>query len=225
MQCCIPTVNVIAGVVPLRTTAPPAANLPSVHATTTSLLQALLHLLLPRLEAPSPPLVTACAVPKMATANVRAVSAAHNMDTVEMAAPSFGTCAGGSTGTPAAQDATVPVTSSGGGNFDFSGRATYYNTRAFGAGGQTTTGIGACGGQLWDSDYAVALNSPQYSQGGWCGQQICIQADGAAVTATVLDLCPECPWGALDLTPAAYQAVSGGSLGMIPSVRWRRGAC
>ncbi|KXS12965.1 hypothetical protein M427DRAFT_387679 [Gonapodya prolifera JEL478] len=135
----------------------------------------------------------------------------------------FGTCGGA-----AAQGAVVPVPAppppAAAGAGSFSGRATYYNTRAFGAGGQTTTGIGACGSQLWDSDYAVALNSGQYSQGGWCGVKICIQnpSTGAQTTATVLDLCPECPWGAVDLTPAAFGAINNGNLGMLPSVNWWR---
>ncbi|KAJ9099258.1 hypothetical protein QFC21_004139 [Naganishia friedmannii] len=78
----------------------------------------------------------------------------------------------------------------------FGGRATYY-----------ATGLGACGQTNTDSDYIVALNSAQYG-GGYpgpeCFKQIQISANGKTATATIMDECPTCSYGELDLSPSLF---------------------
>lgn len=47
------------------------------------------------------------------------------------------------------------------GSGSFSGQATFF-----------AVGLGACGGTNKDSDFIVALNQPQYEEGGWCYEMI-----------------------------------------------------
>ncbi|GHJ89992.1 hypothetical protein NliqN6_6394 [Naganishia liquefaciens] len=79
---------------------------------------------------------------------------------------------------------------------DFGGRATFY-----------ATGLGACGEWNNDSDYIVALNSAQYG-GGYpgpeCFKQIKIWANGQEATATIMDECPSCNYGDLDMSPSLF---------------------
>ncbi|KAJ9120320.1 hypothetical protein QFC24_005274 [Naganishia onofrii] len=78
----------------------------------------------------------------------------------------------------------------------FGGRATFYET-----------GLGACGEWNNDSDYIVALNSEQYG-GGYpgpeCFKKIQISANGQTATATIMDECPTCSYGQLDLSPSLF---------------------
>jgi hypothetical protein len=78
----------------------------------------------------------------------------------------------------------------------FGGRATFY-----------ATGLGACGEYNNDSDYIVALNSAQYG-GGYpgpeCFKQIQISANGKTATATIMDECPTCNYGDLDMSPSLF---------------------
>ena len=77
----------------------------------------------------------------------------------------------------------------------FSGDLTFY-----GGAGQG----GACSSSYVPDGYTtVAMNNPQYSNGGVCGACVkaCYQADGGnrCFNAIVDNLCPECASGSLDL--------------------------
>lgn len=103
----------------------------------------------------------------------------------------------------------------------FKGDATYY-----------TPGLGACGETSSESDYIVALNSPQFHQssssssGGnsnyntFCGKKVEITKGGKSVKATVVDLCPSCDHGSLDLSPAAFEKIADKSEGRV-KVSWQ----
>ncbi|WVR06668.1 hypothetical protein IAU60_003700 [Kwoniella sp. DSM 27419] len=95
------------------------------------------------------------------------------------------------------------------------GQATYFEV-----------GLGACGWTNVDSDYIVAVNSPQYGlngYGGNCGQtlEITNTDNGKKITAYVADECPTCSWGSLDLSPSAFSALTDGNmdLGVFP-ISW-----
>lgn len=88
-----------------------------------------------------------------------------------------------------------------------SGSLTYYNP---------SVGYGACGWWNSDSDYVVALNKDQFdpnTPGGnpnhntLCGSRLRVQSNGRSVDVTIVDRCPSCNWGDLDLSPAAFQAL------------------
>lgn len=75
-----------------------------------------------------------------------------------------------------------------------SGRATFYDP---------STGPGSCGRTFQKSDPIVAVNTAQYSQSD-CFRWITITANGKTASAQITDLCPSCPWGALDLSPGLF---------------------
>lgn len=68
-----------------------------------------------------------------------------------------------------------------------------------------------------DSDFIVALNSPQYG-GGYpgpnCFKQIQISANGKTATATIMDQCPGCGYGDLDMSPALFNHFADPSVGV-----------
>lgn len=79
------------------------------------------------------------------------------------------------------------------GDGSFTGRATYYST-----------GIGACGHTNTDSEFVVALNANQYDASDWCGKKIKITFGKKTKTAVIMDKCPGCSFGSLDMSPALF---------------------
>nr|KAG8950187.1 hypothetical protein FRC03_012944 [Tulasnella sp. 419] len=80
---------------------------------------------------------------------------------------------------------------------DNKGRATWYNV-----------GMGACGKHNVDSDFIVALNSPQYGSGypgPNCFKEITLSYNGKTAQAMIMDECPPCPSGGLDLSPDLFE--------------------
>jgi hypothetical protein len=62
-----------------------------------------------------------------------------------------------------------------------------------------------------ESDYIVALNSAQYG-GGYpgpnCGRSITISYGGKTAVATIMDQCPSCGFGDLDLSRSLFNHFS-----------------
>ncbi|OWT35788.1 hypothetical protein J008_06562 [Cryptococcus neoformans] len=83
------------------------------------------------------------------------------------------------------------------------GRATFYSP---------SVGIGACGWQNTDEELVVALNAPQYALNADhnCGQSVRItnEQNGNQEIAKVVDLCPGCNDGDLDMSPALFGALN-----------------
>ncbi|EUC56528.1 riboflavin-aldehyde forming enzyme, putative [Rhizoctonia solani AG-3 Rhs1AP] len=90
----------------------------------------------------------------------------------------------------------------------FTGDATYYHA-----------GLGACGGTNGDWEYVVALNAPQWNNGANCYRGITVQAYGKQFNAAIVDLCPGCGYGSLDLTPSLFQAFTSLDVGRF-GVTW-----
>ncbi|KAH8989623.1 hypothetical protein EDB86DRAFT_1873628 [Lactarius hatsudake] len=68
-------------------------------------------------------------------------------------------------------------------------------------------GITACGGEYEPSDFVVALNGAMFGSGypgPHCGKKIVLTANGNTATVTVVDMCPGCPYGGLDLTRGVF---------------------
>lgn len=80
-----------------------------------------------------------------------------------------------------------------------SGEATYY----------AATGSGAC---MFDPSpgnlMVAAINAPDWSGSAWCGA--CARIDGplGTITVRIVDLCPECQSGDLDLSPEAFEQIA-----------------
>ncbi|KAI8967444.1 RlpA-like double-psi beta-barrel-protein domain-containing protein-containing protein [Mycotypha africana] len=90
----------------------------------------------------------------------------------------------------------------------YSGTATWYKPATEGG------PKGACDGQHIDDDSPiVALNKDQYgdldSKSDMCGSKIKIKGEAGEATATIVDACPECHHGDLDLTPTLFKKVVG----------------
>lgn len=80
--------------------------------------------------------------------------------------------------------------------------------------------FGACGTALYDTDMIVALSKDAWgastydvmtgaATNPWCGQKIQVQYGGNTVEATIMDLCPGCSGHDIDLSWAAWKAVTG----------------
>jgi expansin (peptidoglycan-binding protein) len=65
----------------------------------------------------------------------------------------------------------------------------------------------------------VALNAADYGTAQLCGAHLFVQGNRGSVTVKVIDQCPECPPGALDLSPEAFARVTGDA--GITNVQWR----
>lgn len=97
---------------------------------------------------------------------------------------------------------------------NFSGDGTFYST-----------GLGACGQVSSDSSLIAALNKPQWgspanpNQNPICGKQALVHGPKGSVTVTIVDLCPECLFGSLDLSPGAFNQIGDATAGRIP-ITW-----
>ncbi|KAI1319489.1 RlpA-like double-psi beta-barrel-protein domain-containing protein-containing protein [Xylariaceae sp. FL0255] len=89
-----------------------------------------------------------------------------------------------------------------------SGPMTYY-----------TPGLGACGVTSTSNDAVVALNTADYDNGAHCFQWITIDGNGAQTAAQVVDLCPGCGAGGIDVSPAIFDDIAPLSEGVV-EVTW-----
>ncbi|KAI8975095.1 RlpA-like double-psi beta-barrel-protein domain-containing protein-containing protein [Mycotypha africana] len=101
----------------------------------------------------------------------------------------------------------------------YSGTATWYKPAT--EGGPEA----ACNGEHIDNDsQIVALNADQYgdldSKSKWCGKKIRIKGEKGTATATILDACPECSEGDLDLTPSLFKKVVGDMDAGVGDITW-----
>lgn len=79
---------------------------------------------------------------------------------------------------------------------------------------------GACGTNLSNEDMVVALSIEAFgastydkmtgaATNKWCGQQINVFYQGRTVSAKIMDMCPGCKGDDIDLSPAAWKALTG----------------
>ncbi|KAF6764731.1 hypothetical protein DFP72DRAFT_869058 [Ephemerocybe angulata] len=82
-----------------------------------------------------------------------------------------------------------------------------------------TGAAGACGQMIGNNDWAVALNTEQYGSGypgPNCFKTITLSYGGKTATGVkILDQCPGCPWGGLDLTPGLFAYFASHDRGII----------
>jgi hypothetical protein len=157
----------------------------------------------PKVETPKPeaPKPTVQAAPKPETT----AAPAPAPEPTTQAAP-----AAPATPSPAAEKAPSYGSSDSSAG-DFSGDITIY---------QTQGGYGACGTQLNDSDMIVALAQPAWgastydvmtgeASNPWCGQKVKVHYKGNTIEAKIMDMCPGCTGHDIDLSPAAWKALTG----------------
>ncbi|KAK7749111.1 hypothetical protein SLS62_008398 [Diatrype stigma] len=95
----------------------------------------------------------------------------------------------------------------------YSGDMTYFYPRG-------VKGLGACGGTNNQGDAVVALSPSEYSGGSHCGQWITIQGNGHTTAAQVVDECPGCASGSIDVSPAIFDDIADLSVGRIGVTWW-----
>lgn len=79
-------------------------------------------------------------------------------------------------------------------------------------------GMGACGQFNVQSDFIVALNTAQFGDGypgPNCFKQIIMTYNGQTTTATIMDECPGCPYGGLDLSRGLFNFFASESMGVL----------
>jgi expansin len=91
------------------------------------------------------------------------------------------------------------------------GIATYYNA----------TGDGACMFGPSPNDLMVAaMNADEYNNSAYCGAYLHVIGPKGEVTVRIVDLCPECSTGHLDLSQQAFAKIADLPLGRV-SITWQ----
>jgi expansin len=90
------------------------------------------------------------------------------------------------------------------------GRATYY----------AADGSGACSFDPSPGDLDVAaMDAPEWNGSGACGACVWVPGPKGSVTVRIVDLCPECEAGHLDLSQEAFAKIADPSAGNVP-ITW-----
>jgi len=91
-----------------------------------------------------------------------------------------------------------------------SGRGTWYHA-----------GHGNCGGWNTDSDLVVAMSKPFYDRNGGsnCDQYVKITSNGKTAYGLMVDSCPGCGEGDLDMSPSLFERFASLDTGVI-SISW-----
>ncbi|CAO3632092.1 unnamed protein product [Mucor hiemalis] len=98
----------------------------------------------------------------------------------------------------------------------FSGLGTFYEV-----------GSGSCGEFDTDSDLVVAVNKAQMANGAnpnqnpYCDNMVYITGDKGSTSAKVVDTCPACGDGALDMSPTVFEKVCGSLSIGVCTISWK----
>ncbi|HAJ34313.1 MAG TPA: hypothetical protein DCL15_01290 [Chloroflexi bacterium] len=91
------------------------------------------------------------------------------------------------------------------------GIATYYDA----------TGAGACSFDATPNDLLVtAMNAEEYADAAYCGAYLYVTGPLGSVTVRVVDLCPECRTGHLDLSQEAFAQIANPMEGRV-AITWQ----
>lgn len=94
------------------------------------------------------------------------------------------------------------------------GEATYY----------ADDGTGSCSFGLDGTKMVAAINGTDYANAAWCGACVEVTGPSGSVVVRVVDKCPGCAKGDLDLSREAFERISPLSAGRVP-ISWREVAC
>lgn len=94
------------------------------------------------------------------------------------------------------------------------GEATWYRT----------DGRGNCSFGRRGDPLVAAMNTADYDEAALCGACVYIQGPTSGITVRVVDRCPGCKQGDIDLNREAFERLAPASVGRIP-IRWQRVPC
>lgn len=123
---------------------------------------------------------------------------------------------GADAATTAADGAALGDSGSGGDSAigeEFEGEATYYDAN----------GTGACGFPASTDFMVAAINDEQYSKAN-CGRCIAVTGPLGTVVVRIVDKCPGCSFGDVDLSQTAFGRIAKLSAGRI-DIKWHFVAC
>lgn len=120
----------------------------------------------------------------------------------------------GSTGTSSGHSS-----SSAGGGEPCAGEATHTGEGTY----YDADGTGNCSFDA-SPDFVAALNDPDYDDAAWCGACAAVDGPNGSIVVRIVDRCPECASGDLDLSPNAFEAIAPLEAGRV-DISWRWTAC
>jgi expansin (peptidoglycan-binding protein) len=94
------------------------------------------------------------------------------------------------------------------------GDATYYDA----------AGTGSCSFPPSSDHLVAALNGPDYGHAAWCGACLAVAGPIGAVVVRIVDQCPRCKHGDLDLSREAFARIAPLSAGRA-RITWHEVAC
>ena len=98
---------------------------------------------------------------------------------------------------------------------DETGDGTYY----------AADGTGNCSFDASPGDLmVVAMNHVDYADAQWCGACLAVTGPNGTVNVRVVDQCPECKKGDLDMAPQAFDMIADHAAGRV-KVTWHEIAC
>ena len=96
------------------------------------------------------------------------------------------------------------------------GEATYYTF---------ADGTGNCGFDASPDDLMIgAMNHTDYAGSAVCGACVQLIGPNATITIRIVDQCPECPAGNIDLSPQAFERIAELAAGRVP-ITWQYVSC
>jgi len=96
----------------------------------------------------------------------------------------------------------------------FAGEGTYYDA----------DGTGNCSFEATGDRMVAAINGPDYAGAGWCGGCVAVTGPAGTVTVRIVDQCPGCARGDLDLSREAFEQIAPLSAGRV-AISWQPVAC
>ena len=92
-----------------------------------------------------------------------------------------------------------------------SGRATFYDP---------TVGMGNCSLPMPSDMLLAAMNTTDYGMADYCGAYVTVNGPRGSVTVKIIDRCPGCAVGGIDLSPQAFAQIAALDAGNVP-ITWQ----